>query len=147
MRATVLATSLAAALALSGCSTVDANYGYVPSDIQLQDIKVGTDTKDTVSTKIGEPPLEDMRRPDVWYYVASQTKTWLWNPPKTIKREIVAVHFTSGGTVSNIERFGLDHAEVVVLSRRVTSDAVPDVGFLHGLFGNSQVRPDLGTPE
>ncbi len=48
--------------------------------------------------------------------------------PEEISREVVAVSFDDKGVVRNIERFGLENGEVIVLEHRVTETSVPDLG-------------------
>ncbi|WP_108260819.1 outer membrane protein assembly factor BamE [Mangrovicoccus ximenensis] len=148
IKSAILGTGLATALAgLSACTTMVDNYGYVPTDMQLQEIQVGGDTRESVADKVGMPPLEDFRRDNVWYYIASKTETYAWRAPETVDRQVVAIRFADGGSVSNIERFGLEDGEVVTLSRRVTESAVPDMGFLRGLFSNTSLAPSLPSED
>ncbi|WP_138465558.1 outer membrane protein assembly factor BamE [Poseidonocella sp. HB161398] len=147
IKTAMLGAGLAMALAaISGCTTMVDNYGYVPTDMQLEEVQLG-DTRDAVTEKIGQPPLEDFRRDNVWYFVASKTETYGWKAPVTVERQVVAVRFTDNGTVSNVERFGLADGEVVTLSRRVTESAVPDIGFLKGLLSSTSLRPAMPTED
>ncbi|WP_226898247.1 outer membrane protein assembly factor BamE [Mangrovicoccus algicola] len=138
------------AVAMSGlvsCTTMYDDYGYVPTDMQLAEIEPGSDTRESVEEKVGAPPLDDFRRDDVWYFVASRNATYAWRKPETIERQVVAIRFTEGGSVSNIERYGLENGEVVTLSRRVTESAVPDLGFLRGLLNSTSLAPALPSSE
>ena len=98
--------------------------------------QVGHDTRDTVRQKIGEPTSAGLLKPAAWYYVQSRWRTYGATAPKEIKREVVAISFTRGGTVENVERFGLKDGNVVALSRRVTTSNVKGVGFLKQFFGS-----------
>lgn len=131
----------AAAMLVAGCTTLVNNTGYAPTDLQLQDITPGTDTRDTVAEKVGRPPLDDLARDDVWYYITSRYETYALFKPEEVNREVVAISFTDAGAVTNIERFGLERGEVVTLSRRVTDPSVPDVGFLRSLINSTSLRP------
>lgn len=143
-RTTLLAVTL---VVLGGCATMVDNYGYVPTTLQLEDISVGQDTQQTVAEKVGAPPLDDFRRDNVWYYVASRYETFGPYAPKETERQVVVIRFSDGGSVSNVERYGLEGGQVVTLSRRITEQAVPDIGFLRGLFQNTSLRPTLGSGE
>ena len=48
----------------------------------------------------------------------------------------MAISFDGRGRVENIERFGLENGNVVVLSRRVTESNIKGVSFLRQLFRN-----------
>lgn len=49
---------------------------------------------------------------------------------------MVAVSFSPSGTVSNVERFGLERGRVVVLSRRVTEGSITEISLIGQLLGN-----------
>ncbi|MCB1399310.1 MAG: outer membrane protein assembly factor BamE, partial [Rhodobacteraceae bacterium] len=51
-------------------------------------------------------------------------------------RQVVAVSFTEAGLVSNVERFGLQDGQVVVLSRRVTESNIRSLGLVRQLMGS-----------
>jgi outer membrane protein assembly factor BamE (lipoprotein component of BamABCDE complex) len=56
--------------------------------------------------------------------------------PQVTERQVVAISFTEAGVVQNIERFGLEDGNVVVLSRRVTESSVSSRTFVRQLLGN-----------
>ncbi|MEL7026166.1 MAG: outer membrane protein assembly factor BamE [Pseudomonadota bacterium] len=122
---------------LTGCAvTLEDSHGYVPSESDLSNIEVGRDTRDTVSTLIGQPGFESLRTENGWYYVKSDYETFLWREPKEVRREIVAVLYSDAGVVANIERYDLEDGQVVALSRRVTDSNITGISFLRQLIGN-----------
>jgi outer membrane protein assembly factor BamE (lipoprotein component of BamABCDE complex) len=125
---------------VTGCSPIKRNYGYTPPETDLQQLAIGRDTRDTVTEKIGAPLNEGMNRGNNWYYVSSRRQTVGPFEPEVTDRQIVALRFSEAGTLQNVERYGLEDGRVVVLSRRVTDDSVPDTNLLRRIFGN------LGTP-
>ncbi len=48
----------------------------------------------------------------------------------------MAVSFGPQGTVTNVERFGLELGRVVVLSRRVTEGSITEISLVGQLLGN-----------
>lgn len=121
---------------LAGCSTLSDSHGYVPDEELLSGVKVGFDTKDTVSRILGQPGTEGIVDELGWYYVKSDYERFLWRAPKEVDREVVSVTFGKDGVVQNIERFGLENGQVVALNRRVTTSNTQGVGFLRQLFSN-----------
>ncbi|SEM82243.1 outer membrane protein assembly factor BamE [Palleronia pelagia] len=128
--------ALGLVLALAACTAVYRNHGYVPTDQDLAQLDVGVSTQADVTQAIGRPTSMGVLDDSGWYYVQSRFRNFGWRAPEEIDREVVAVSFNSGGTVSNIERYGLEDGRVVRLSRRVTEANVQGVGFLRQLFGN-----------
>lgn len=122
---------------LAGCAArLSDSHGYVPTDRDLADIRVGLDTRTTVAALIGQPGVTGIVDDGGWYYVASEFERFLWREPVEVDREVVAISFDQAGIVANVERFGLEDGNVVALSRRVTEDNVRGITFLEQLFRN-----------
>ena len=122
--------------AIAACAPIIRNHGYVPPDDQLSRLEVGRDSREEVADLVGRPTTEGVLGADAWYYVQSEFRQSGYRAPKEIDREVVAISFNQAGTISNIERFGLERGRVVPLSRRVTEQNVKGIGFLRQLFGN-----------
>ncbi len=128
--------ALAFVALIAGCSAQFRNHGYVPIDGDLEQVIVGVDTQETVSTVIGRPTSAGILENSGWYYVESRWRHYAWKAPLEIEREVVAISFDGDGVVSNVERFGLEDGQVIVLSRRITDSNIKGVSFLKQLFGN-----------
>ena len=123
-------------LLTAACAPVYRNHGYIPSDDELALIVVGTDNRESVAATIGRPSAAGLLNDHGWYYVQSRWKHAGALPPKEEERQVVAVTFDDGGTVANVERFGLEKGRVVAISRRVTATTIKGRGLLAQLFGN-----------
>jgi outer membrane protein assembly factor BamE (lipoprotein component of BamABCDE complex) len=133
---TIAALALGLALLLTACGQAPRTHGYVPDDRQLEAVVVGRDTRATVQTILGNPGSTGLLADEGWFYVRSTFEDGNLRELREVDREVVAVSFDEAGVVTNVERFGLDDGQVVLLSRRVTSDNRAGVGFLRQLFGN-----------
>lgn len=125
-----------ALLALSACAEVVRNHGYMPSEDELSTISVGKDTRETVATKVGRPAAGGVMAESGWFYVQSQ---FVHRGPMAAEerdRQVVSISFAQNGTVSNVERFGLQDGKVIPLSRRVTESNIQGVGFIQQMLGN-----------
>ncbi|MGO4908676.1 outer membrane protein assembly factor BamE [Pseudorhodobacter sp. W20_MBD10_FR17] len=121
---------------LSGCSAIYRNHGYVPTDVELEPVKVGVSTQQDVASAIGRPSAAGLLNDDGWYYVQSRFEQVGPKAPEEIDRQVLAITFDKRGVVENIERFGLADGRVVALSRRVTETNIKGVGFLNQLFSS-----------
>lgn len=139
-----LALSVLILLFVAGCSSTFRNFGYVPSEVDLANVQVGRDTRETVTEKIGSPGTSGVVREDAWYYVQSRVENYAYQAPEVIERQVLAISFSSNGRVRNIERFGLEDGEVIALNRRITDDNIKGVSFLRQLLGNLG-RVDAGS--
>lgn len=128
--------ALAAALALSACTPIVRNHGYVPSEEDLSFVVPGVDTRDTVAQTLGAPGTAGLIDGSGYYYVRSRWETFGPRAPKEVDRQVVAISFDDAGVVENVERFGLEDGRIVRLSARVTESSIRDTSFLRQLFGN-----------
>ncbi|WP_238928563.1 outer membrane protein assembly factor BamE [Alexandriicola marinus] len=128
---------LAGALSIAtACAPTFQNHGYIPFEEDLAQIAVGVDTRESVVAAVGSPTSTGVSGSDAFYYVSSRFRHFAFFAPEEINREVLAISFTEAGVVRNIERFGLEDGRVVVLSRRVTDDNLPDTTFLGQLLDN-----------
>tara|TARA_R110002051_G_scaffold52574_1_gene99765 strand:- start:9927 stop:10388 length:462 start_codon:yes stop_codon:yes gene_type:complete len=128
-----------AMLALVGavaCTPVYRNHGYMPPNEDLALVTVGVDTRDSVTVNIGPPTSGGLLDDSGFYYVSSRFRLYGAMAPVEIERQVLAISFDANGVVSNIERFGLQDGNVIVLSRRVTDNNVRDSSFVRQLLGS-----------
>lgn len=135
--------ALTAALLVAACSEVIRNHGYIPNQEDLDQIVVGVDTQGSVETIVGRPSTSGVLRDTAWYYAGYTVRHFGARAPEEIDRQVLAISFAPDGTVTNIERFGLEDGQVVTLSRRVTETTVRDVTFIRQIIRNFG-RIDLG---
>lgn len=128
--------ALAVIIGLSACTPIYSNHGYMPTDQDVEEIMVGLDTRETVAAIVGKPGAAGLLTEEAWYYVQSRFEQVGYREKQEIDREVLRITFDDKGLVENIERFGLEEGEVVVLSRRVTTSNTRGVGFLRQLLGN-----------
>ncbi|MEM6407441.1 MAG: outer membrane protein assembly factor BamE [Pseudomonadota bacterium] len=133
----------AALCALAACSEVIRQHGYIPPQEDLDALLIGVDTIDSVEAAVGRPATSGVLRDNAWYYVGSRIRHYGARKPEEIERQVLAISFAEDGVVENIERFGLERGQVVVLSRRVTETTVRDVTFIRQIIRNFG-RIDLG---
>jgi len=122
--------------ALTACTAQYRDHGYIPREEELSQIAVGSDTKDSVTEKVGAPSTAGLLSDSGFYYVGSRVRTYGMFRPQVVEREVVAISFSSQGVVTNVERFGLEKGRVVPLARRVTSSSTANKNFIRQLLGN-----------
>lgn len=130
------ALALGGGLVLAGCTAIYRDHGYVPLDEDLAQIEVGKTSREQVAELVGRPASSGVLEGSGWYYVGSRWKYLGGRAPQEIDRQVVAISFDDKGSVSNVERFGLEAGEVVVLSRRVTDSNIKGVTFVRQLMGS-----------
>ncbi|QFG35666.1 Beta-barrel assembly machine subunit BamE [Paracoccus pantotrophus] len=135
-RRQLMAFALTASLGLSACQATYRNHGYIPPQEQLAQVVVGQTSQSDLEGLIGRPSAQGLLTGSAWYYVGSRWQFYGPREPREVDRQVVAISFSDSGVVSNIERFGLERGQVVVLSRRVTDTGVTSLGLIRQLLGN-----------
>jgi outer membrane protein assembly factor BamE (lipoprotein component of BamABCDE complex) len=121
-------------VALSGCTAVITNRGYVPDPVSVASITVGADTKPTVAQKLGNPSTMATFGSDVWYYISAREEQSAFFAPIVTERKIIAVEFTPEGQVANIRHYGLQDGRVVNFVSRETPTRGKELTILQQLF-------------
>ncbi|MDP5306756.1 outer membrane protein assembly factor BamE [Paracoccus spongiarum] len=128
--------ALVAMIGLAACAPVYRNHGFVPPDEDLAQVVVGQTSVAELPGLLGRPSAQGLLTGSGWYYVGSRWRHFGAYEPQEIDRQVVAIRLDAGGTVSNVERFGLERGRVVVLSRRVTEGSVTEISFIRQILGN-----------
>lgn len=123
-------------LGLAACSPIYTNHGYLPPQADLNELKVGVDTRATVDDVVGAPSSSGVLDGGDYYYIRTQFKTVGPRRPEVVERQVLAISFRPNDTIANIETFSLADGRVVPLTRRVTDSSVEGRSFLRQLLGN-----------
>ncbi len=131
-----LGVAALAMVVLGACSAQYRNHGYMPTQDELDQIIVGVDTRASVEETLGAPSAAGLIANGNYIYVKSHMRSFAYKAPEVVEREVLAVSFDASGTVTNIERFGLEDGRVIALERRVTESSVIDRILIRQLLGN-----------
>lgn len=130
----------AALAALSACAPlvrpVIDHRGYVPDESELSSITLGVDTKTSVVGRLGTPSAEAGFDGSTWYYISTDQRSFLYNRPKIIKENVVAIRFDDNSVVSEINHYGLEDHQVINYVKRETPTRGKELTLLQQLLGN-----------
>jgi len=127
--------------ALLGCTPDFRNHGYIPNEEILDEIVVGVDTRASVEDVAGSPTSASLTGAGNYYYVRSRVKSFAYRAPEVVERQVLAISFDDAGTVSNIERFGLEDGRVISLQKRVTEASTVDLLFRNQIHARNRQHP------
>jgi outer membrane protein assembly factor BamE (lipoprotein component of BamABCDE complex) len=134
----------AAVFGAAACAPVENQRGYVPDQQAISSIKVGMDTKDTVSRKLGDPSTAATFNNDTWYYISAHVEQNAFFAPRATERNIVAVQFAGDGKVMDIHRYTLADGKVVDFVSRETPTRGREQTLLQQIF--NAVPGRVGAP-
>ncbi|AVO44712.1 outer membrane protein assembly factor BamE [Phreatobacter cathodiphilus] len=96
------------------------NRGYVVSEEALAQVKEGN-SQDQVMIALGTPTTISTINGDVFYYISEkQTRTFTFQQPRTVERNVMAVYFNSRRQVERVANYGLQDGKVFDFISRST---------------------------
>ncbi len=125
---------LAACVALTGCTPVVSQRGYLENLDAEAGIAIGADNKTTIEQKLGDPSVQAAWGSDAWYYISSTEKQIAFFTPTVEARHILAVYFDKDGKVTDMKHYGLEDGHVVAFETRTTPTRGRELTFLQQLF-------------
>ncbi|WP_424927483.1 outer membrane protein assembly factor BamE [Amaricoccus tamworthensis] len=123
-------------LIAAGCAPTIRVHGYVPSDAEIEPIRPGVDTQQTVAEALGNPTASGLLEDSTWYYVESVVRNYTYNAPEVIDRTVLAIEFNSAGTVTGMVRYGIEDGRIINLTTRTTETGGRKLSALEQIFGN-----------
>ena len=125
---------VAALALLIACAPVISQRGYVPDPANEGAIKVGTDTKTTVQSRLGYASTTATFGNDSWYYISATEKQVAFFNPTVLKRQIVAVYFDKQNKVTGVRHYGLRDGHLINFESRTTPARGRETTFLQELL-------------
>ncbi len=137
IRSKLLLAALSATVLTAACAPVVGQNGFQAIDAKPTDIVAGTDTRQTVLTKLGTPSTTSAFESDtVWYYISQVTEKYTYNRPQVTQRSVTEITFNEGGQVAAVRTLGLDDGERVAMNGRETPTRGRQLTILEQLLGN-----------
>lgn len=125
---------LLAVAGLLACAPVISQRGYMPDPDNESAIKVGTDTKTSIQSRLGYASITASFTNDAWYYVSATEKQVAFFAPTVLRREILAVYFDKDNKVTGIRHYGLKDGHVINFEQRETPARGRELTFLQQLL-------------
>lgn len=119
----------------SACTPTVVNRGNIPDPDRLAELKIGTSTREDVSTKLGTPTQTGTFDENVWYYYGRTTEQYAFFDPKVINQEAIEVRFDDEGIVKSVQKLAPTTQDVNPVDRR-TPTYGHETTFVEQLLGN-----------
>lgn len=135
-RRAAFAAALVAAMLASACSPIRHTHGYTPRSNELDDIRVGVDTRATVQNKLGRPSTLGAFDDEEWLYISIKSETVAFFEPEVKEQRVVMVVFDQEGRVSDVGDYGIEDGRVIDLVSRTTPTSGRKLTILQQAFQN-----------
>ena len=116
------------------CTTNIKNYGYIPSKSDLENLVIGSDTRQSITKKIGLPATAGLE--GAYYYVKSKFNSPGFKATQLVERKVVVMSFDQRSKLKNIETFNVDNGNFVRLDYRVTETGLDNPNILQQIIGS-----------
>ena len=143
-----LCALLACTVLVSACAPTTVFEGFQAIDAKPADIKVGTDTKTTVTTRLGSPSQVSTFDPNTWYYISQVVQYQSFYKPLVIRRDIVAISFDKADDkVTSLNTLSLKDGRIIAYNGRETPTRGRELTALEQLIGTLGEGSVLGNQE
>jgi outer membrane protein assembly factor BamE (lipoprotein component of BamABCDE complex) len=137
LRSKLLLAALSAAALTTACAPVVGQNGFQAIDAKPMDIVAGTDTRETVLTKLGTPSTTSTFEADsIWYYMSQVTEKYTYNRPEVTQRTVTEITFDDGGQVAAVRTLGLEDGQRIAMNDRETPTRGRELTIIEQLLGN-----------
>ena len=124
------------AIYLGSCSPIIQTQGNSPDPILLNQIEPGELSRHDIANMLGSPSSVATFGDETWYYISKQTETLAFYEPEVLDQQVVAIAFDDSGMVASVSTYGLEDAQDIEPSERVTPTGGRKLTVLEQLFGN-----------
>lgn len=146
-RAALLLAAVAAASLTAGCTRIKSSQGYIVDEALVSSVQPGVDNKASVERTLGQPTWASEFDRNAYYYVSRNSEQLAFLTPKPVAQSIIIISFDPRGTVTKVERDGLDKVVSVRMSKDKTPVLGKETGIIQDLFGNiGQFNGTSGGP-
>jgi outer membrane protein assembly factor BamE (lipoprotein component of BamABCDE complex) len=123
-------------LALIACTPQISNHGYRLDEAAFAQVEPGRTTREQVLQLLGSPSSLTTFDGSVWYYVSQRTERMSFYQEEVVNQDVVSITFDDLGTVTQVDRHGLDQANEVSLVDRETPTSGSELSVLEQFIGN-----------
>ena len=134
MRFALLA--VAVVFAAPACAPVVELRGNLPPPEQVEQVKVGTTSRDEVQSLLGTPSNVTPFGDETWHYISTVTERKAFFEPVVLERKVITVVFDRSGIVRVLDTKGLQDGKDITPVDRETPSAGKELTILQQMLGN-----------
>lgn len=136
LRRAVAVVALLTAAVPAGCSPIKHTHGYTPRAHELDEIKAGVDTRESVQNKLGRPSTLGAFDDQDWLYISIKSEALAFFEPEVVSQRVVMISFDQEGVVKGVGDYGMEDGRVIDLVSRETPTSGRKLTILQQAFQN-----------
>jgi outer membrane protein assembly factor BamE (lipoprotein component of BamABCDE complex) len=130
-----LAASVAT-IGIGGCAPLRSHQGYVIDVDLVNSVQPGVDDRQSVLATLGTPTFTSQFGKGQWFYIARDSRNYAYTKPKPTNEIALRISFDDKGTVTRIDRTGIDQVASIKPDKKTTPTLGRKRSFFQDLFGN-----------
>jgi outer membrane protein assembly factor BamE (lipoprotein component of BamABCDE complex) len=146
-----LCLALSLGLGLGGCSLFAPpvqQHGIKVDADDLQQLVIGTSTRDDVAAALGSPTMKASFDENTWIYISERTYLRVGQKPGMEDLQVVTVSFDDKGVLRGIRHLGEADSQPVTMTAGRTDSPGTEASFMQQLLGNiGKFTPGLGATD
>lgn len=135
-RSVLAALLLLSAAPIVACTPVAATNGFIAVDVRPQDIKVGEDTRTTVTAKLGSPSATGAFDKNTWYYINQSSEKLAYLKPQLRTRQVTTIRFDKDDKVLEVKTLALKDGYDIAYEKRETPTRGRELSWIEQILGN-----------
>jgi outer membrane protein assembly factor BamE (lipoprotein component of BamABCDE complex) len=128
---------LSSAILVSACTPITAYQGFQAVEANPKDVKVGVDSKSTVTERLGSPSAVAAFDTNTWFYISQISDQMAFRKANVRRRDIVAIAFDKADEkVLAVNSYTLKDGHVVPFNKRATPTRGRELSAIEQILGN-----------
>jgi len=129
--------AVACVLSASACAPITSYQGFQAVEANPKDIKVGEDTKTSVTERLGSPSVVATFDANTWFYMTQVSDQVAFMKPVVRRRDIVAVKFAKDDQkVEAVNTYSLKDGRIISINGNRTPTRGRELSVLEQILGN-----------
>jgi outer membrane protein assembly factor BamE (lipoprotein component of BamABCDE complex) len=129
--------AVACVLSASACAPITSYQGFQAVEANPKDIKVGEDTKTSVTERLGSPSVVATFDTNTWFYMTQVSDQVAFRRPIVRRRDIVAVKFAKADEkVEAVNTYSLKDGRIISVNGNRTPTRGRELSVLEQILGN-----------
>jgi outer membrane protein assembly factor BamE (lipoprotein component of BamABCDE complex) len=129
--------AVACLLSAGACAPITSYQGFQAVEANPKDVKVGEDTKTSVTERLGSPSVVATFDPNTWFYMTQVSDQTAFRRPVVRKRDIVVVKFAKADEkVEAVNTYTLKDGKIISINGAHTPTRGRELSILEQILGN-----------
>jgi len=120
----------------TSCAPISRISGYVPTEIEISQLRIGSSTREDVVRQIGEPLSHNYSSANFLFYVQKKVESIAFLRPRVTERKVIKLTFNERSILSRIDFADQVDSQVFESEQSIVVSEGRKLTFWQQMFGN-----------